>query len=811
MWEDREGRLWFCASPNNLFCRDETDWQRFTIPLEPSLPLLRSLAEEPDGTLWAGSIRNGLYCVQDGTLTRFTTDDGLSDNAIESLLVDREGNLWVGTIGSGLNCLTRGKVRAFGPRDGLGYPVVRGLAEVAPGELWVGTHGDGMYVWKDGQFSRFEATGRFATEVFVNAMLRARDGSIWAATGHGLYRFVDGVAEILPDWLRVFENTSNATLWEDREAGLWMGASTRLWHLHGGRMTEQARFSAKRVIIALTQGPTGALWVGTEGDGLYRVAQDSVTHFTVADGLGSSQVRALHFDADGTLWIGAASGGLTRFKNGRFFTARARQGLPDDTVSQILEDDQGYLWIGGNRGIARIDKRQFEELSAGRISSLFPRVITESDGLLSEECTGNYSPAGLKLSSGELCFATLKGIVLVDPSQETPPSPAPDVWLEEVVVNDENLASSSAASTGPANRRLSLTATPDSTSKPEMLTLAPGRHRVEFHYTGLNFTAPERVRFRYQLEGLDADWVDAGSRRTAYYNYVPPGRYHFRVIACNKDGIWSPIGAAIGLEVQPFLWQRPWFSGAVILLGMGFVVGTVLLFERRRQARERNRLATEHAVERERARIARDIHDELGATLSEIQLLSRFAQGPNSPPERVREDIKQIAAKAVGSTQALDEIVWAVDPQSDSLESFINYASNFATEYLGLAEVRCRLDLPTEIPSRRLRADVRYNLFLAFKESLTNVVKHAEATEVWIRVKTAKGMLIVSITDNGKGMPVPPPESNAPLKSAEGHDGLANMRTRLATIGGRCEFHSESPKGTTVRFRIPLQTGSAHE
>jgi ligand-binding sensor domain-containing protein/signal transduction histidine kinase len=801
LWEDRAGRVWVCAGFNKLFCREQQGWREYSVPLDSAFPMLRSLAEETDGTVWAGSIRNGLYFVHEGQLTRITARDGLSDSAVDALLVDREGNVWVGTIGGGLNCLTRHKVRGFGASAGLRYPVVRGVVEVAPGELWVGTRGDGLYHWQGGQYRRVQMPEPFASEVFVNALLQATDKSIWAATGHGIYRFVNGQMESHPDWSMIFENTANVALCEDRAGGMWAGATTTLWHLRDGKMQKQPNFAPQHTIIAIAQDRRGTVWVGTEGDGLYRIVGNAVTRYTEADGLGSSQVRVLHFDPDGTLWIGTASGGLTRLKDGRFFTLGVAKGLPDETVSQILEDDAGSLWVGGNRGIARIKKTEIEKLASGQIQSIFPTVLTTADGLPSEECTGTYSPAGLKLRSGELCFATLRGIALVDPSQTLPVSPPPDVWLEDLVINGERrelrpLANSSRATRGGALTQEWLP-----------ITLGPGQYRLEFNYTGLNFTAPKQIRFRYQLEGLDRSWVDAGNQRTANYNFIPPGSYRFRVIACNKDGVWNDSGASLALIVQPFFWQRPWFWAAVFLGAMGGVAAVIRSVERRKQQREQARLHAQHAIERERARIAKDIHDDLGATLSEIRMLSKFAQSPESPPERVREDIKQIAAKALGSTQALDEIVWAVDPKADTLEGFVNYACAYATQYLSLADVRCRLDLPNTLSARPLRAEVRYNLFLAFKETLTNIVKHAAATEVWIKVQCPGDALTVTVTDNGKGMRLSAVDHIAAPSGLPGQDGVANMQSRLASIGGRFELISAPGEGTTVRFEISFLPG----
>jgi signal transduction histidine kinase len=590
---------------------------------------------------------------------------------------------------------------------------------------------------------------------------------------------------------------------------MWVGAANRLWLVKSGRLELQTNVVPTRPILSLAQDRTGALWVGTEGDGLYQIRAGQVKCFTQADGLGSDQVRALHLDAADNLWIGTTGGGLSRLTAGRIVTLTTSRGLPADTIAQILEDDAGYLWLGTYRGIARVSKSQFEDVVSGRTQSLSPRVLGLSDGMPSEECTGGYSPAGLKLSSGELCFATLKGIVMVDPPRAWPITPPPPVRLEELLIDGvaQNPSSSPQAPNGHKLEPLDANRSPSSASSSadrQLLFVAPGRHQFEFHYTGLNFGAPERIRFRYQLEGLDPGWVEAGTRRTAFYTDVPPGNYRFQVIACNNDGVWSQTGAAIGLEIQPFLWQRWWFIAVAGLAALALAAGLSRLFERRRHQRELTRLAALHVVERERTRIAKDIHDDLGATLSAIRLLSKFAQAPEMPAERLREDMRQIAAKALESTQALDEIVWAVDPQSDSLEGFVNYACAFATEQLALADVRCRLDLPANIPAKTLQADVRHNLFLAFKEVITNVLKHAAATEVHVSMEINPQALAIAVTDNGRGLPADDSRMASGAGLATRRHGLPNLRSRLRQIGGDCEMESLPGRGVTARLRIPL-------
>ena len=307
----------------------------------------------------------------------------------------------------------------------------------------------------------------------------------------------------------------------------------------------------------------------------------------------SDLIRTLYLDAQGTLWIGTADGGLSRCAAGTFATFTTREGLPDNTISQILEDDAGRLWLGSNRGIACVSKRELDELAAGKIPAVYPQVYGRAEGMLSEECTGGFFPAGLKTKSGLLWFSTLKGVVVVDPRFNPRDSPAP---------NRGAGGSPGGWRAGPrfhaAIPRVRHGPTEQAGARrtgPETLRITPGQTSVEFRYTGLSFDAPERVRFRYRLEGLDTDWVEAGTRRTAFYSYVPPGDYRFRVAACNSDGVWNETGAELALIVSPHFWQTWWFialAGLSLLVSVG---GTVRIVEKRKLQRRLKRLEQERA------------------------------------------------------------------------------------------------------------------------------------------------------------------------------------------------------------------------
>jgi len=778
--DDQAGRIWVGAGDDFVLCRDGEQWRRYRIPRHLAKPYVSALAEQADGTVWAGSVSEGLILFKEGKLAPVTARNGLLDNWVESLLVDREGNLWVGT-GAGLCRVRRSDLVVFGQNEGLGYGPVEGLAEIAPGVMWAGKPGDGLYQWQGRNFSPVPTAALSRPYPQVIALLRARDGSCWVTGDHSLWRFpaptnaTDGVEATALAGLNVL------ALAEDREGGVWAGTREgQVWRQQHGDWLVQTNYGHTRPITALAQDSEGAFWVGTEGDGLYCYQGAAQAHFTKGSGLLSDSIRTLHADAQSTLWIGTVGGGLSRCRKGQIASFTTREGLPDNTISQVLEDDAGRLWLGSNRGIACVSKQEMEELIAGGTTVLYPQVYGSAEGMPSEECTGGFCPAGLKTKSGQLCFSTLKGIVVTDPRSQRPDAPAPAVMLEETTID------------GVAAELVSPTV-----AAAPVLKISPGQHRLEFHYTGISFGAPERVRFRYRLEPLDTDWVEAGARRAAFYSYVPPGQYQFRVIAAYSGGSWSAGGASVLVIVLPHFWQAGWFIALASLGLLASVGGTVRMVEKRKHQRRLKLLEQERALERERARIAQDLHDDLGSSLTRISLLSDLARADKDSPGQVEAHAQKISQSAGQTVRALEEIVWALRPGSDSLQSLVEYIAHFANELFEGDSARCRLDLPQDLPARSLPPEMRHNIFLVVKEALTNALKHARAREVRLQAKASAKTLEIVVQDDGQGFEA----QGLPPKPGK-HQGLGNMRRRAEDMGGTVAVESAPGKGTVVRLMV---------
>jgi signal transduction histidine kinase len=437
-------------------------------------------------------------------------------------------------------------------------------------------------------------------------------------------------------------------------------------------------------------------------------------------------------------------------------------------------------------GIIRVSEADLNLCADGKLAKVPCYTYGINDGLPTLQCSEGLQPAGCKTADGRLWFATAKGLVAVDPAAVRTNALPPPVRIETLSVDDQQLV-------------LQNVYVP--------LKVPPGRHRLEFQYTGLSFAVPEKVRFKCRLVGFDPDWVDTGAKRLAPYNYIPPGSYTFKVIACNDAGIWNQTGASFAFEVLPFFWQTAWFRALAIAALIAASCGLAWFETRRRMRRKLERAERQRDIERERSRIAQDIHDDLGAQLTRITMMSESARSNLSDPAKVAVGLGRIYTTAHELTRSMDEIVWAVNPRHDTVESLVAYLEKFAHDWLASAGIRCRFDIPLQHPEWRLTAEMRHNLFLACKEALHNVVKHSGATEVFIRFAIHSGSLVLEIEDNGRGFDPAARAlaSTGAQRRIPAGNGLENMAHRLSAIGGTYDLQSIPGKGTKVVFTVPFK------
>ena len=565
--------------------------------------VVRSLLRDSDGGLWVGT-ETGVARLRNGRVDSLMSRDGLPDDVVIALFEDREGGLWMGTYSGGVSRFKDTPFIGYGRKEGVADDFVRTVFETRTGAIWIGTHSAGMTRMENGVFTTYTVRDGLPSQN-VMAFAESRDGSVWVGTNTGLTHFDRGrfktytTRDGLP-------HDAVRSLLEDRAGTLWIGTrGGGLARFAGGRFTAvtPADGVTGSVIRAIYEARDGVVWLGTDV-GLVRLAGSSSRTYTTHDGLSLDVVYAIHEDAEGVLWIGTYGGGLNRFKNGRFFVYTTANGLFDDIAYQVLEDRQGWLWITCNKGLIRVSKRELDAVADGKASRIHSTVYGAADGLRASEFNGSSQPAGWVARDGRLWLPSIKGVLVVDPAALVPDQTPPPVVIEQVRIDRQVVASEAAVA-------------------------PPGSGELEFRYAALAFAAPSKIRFRYRLVGFDADWREAGDRRTAYYTNIPPGRYIFRVIAANADGTWNTAGAVTSFSLRPHLYQALWFQ---LLVGLAIgLAGVLWLQGRAHRAQQRERSLTTLVDERTHAlreEAAERLQAEAAARQSEARYRELYDQAP---------------------------------------------------------------------------------------------------------------------------------------------------------------------------------------
>lgn len=746
--------------------------------------------EDRAGGVWFNHYGNGLFHITpNGHYQHLTAQDGLPSDRVGAWFQSDDGGIWVGMDHGGLARLRDRRFHVVSVPEGLPARTVLSICQ-GPAGMWIGTAGGGLCCWTNGAIDRYPV-GVSASANFIFSIAPRQDGGAWlsAAEGEDLYQFVGGQIRRV-SW----DVHGIKCILTDSKDRVWMGTKYGIAYSDGRehRILGTNNVTTLPAVRALAETPDGNVWAGSDDGTIYRCEPDRLTPFRPADALAEQPIYSLCADADGTLWAGTFRGGLLRFRHGNFFRVTAKQGLPVDVISQILDDGHGRLWLGTHQGIYCVAKSALNALADGQTNTLDYVIYGRHDGMASVECSDGYQPSCWRAADGKLWFATVRGgVVWVNPNEAAARSAPPPVLIEDVRVDGEPV---------------------DFSNK---IIVPPGRKQLDFRYTALSFDGGERARFRYRVDGWDNDWEDSGTLRTLQLRNLPPREYRFHVIACNSEGVWNTAGASVVFVVQPHFYQTlPFkiFAGLLVMGGVSFAVRRAVTHKYRRKLAL---LQQQHAIERDRARIAKDIHDDIGAGLTQITLLTELAR---REPEQTGANLERITQSARKLTKAMDEIVWAVDPQHDTFEGLMDYISAYAEDFLRMAGIRCRMDLPLALPAMRIDAELRYNLFLALKESLNNIVKHANATEVWLRLKIEADSFTLIVEDNGRGLSATPvghdvrsagqgiATAQATERLASG-SGLENLKKRLAAIGGDCTVHSGPGQGTHVTMTVRVKTG----
>lgn len=813
--EDALGRLWVGTRGGGLSRLDGERFIAYGIGVGRLVPYVAdavsmrdsvlALHRGRDGALWIGTETRGLLRLAGERLTPYATRGGTAVDHVRAVVEDVDGNVWAGTD-AGLHRLRGQGATGLTARDGLTNDVVLALFEDREKSLWVGTR-DGLTRLRDGKFVVLTRKEGLSHD-FANTVYQDRAGVVWIGTRMGLNRVSDGRTIRVLTQKQGLSSDFVTALHEDRQGALWVGTfQGGLNRLSGGVTHYTTRDGlANDAVTAIVSAREGGLWIGTHG-GLSRFERGSLRSLGVKEGLASPVVLALHEDGQGRLWIGGAPGlsvlqdgklrdysareprlrgdvaaihedragtlwfgsskGLVCFRNGRFSSYGRSQGLPSAVVLQILEDARGDLWLTSPHGVFRVAKADLDAVDAGTSKLVTTRAYGRADGMKSSECSGNVQPAGFKTRDGRLWLPTVKGVAVIDPDHIKVNAEKPPVVIEDIRVDEKPIALLAG------------------------VELAAGTQKFEFHYAALSLVASDRVSYRYRLEGFDPDWIDAGARRVAYYNSIPPGAYRFRVRACNADGACNEDGAVFAFTRRARFQETWWFGGlgALALASLGFGVYRLRL----RQVK-----AEFDAVLAERVRIGREIHDTLAQGFVGISAqLETVAKLHSVSPELARKHLDRARILVRSSLVEARRSVWDLRPQALERGDLASAFADIAQQLTTGTEVR--VDVLGQ--PRRLPPHVENNLFRIGQEALTNAFKHAQAGAIRVELRFDEETVRLAVNDDGRGF-----DTQAVL-AAEGHFGLVGIRERTQILGGRLSVLSSAGAGSWIVVEVAVPRG----
>ena len=792
---DHQGNIWI--GTENVLAR----WSNGSIITEkisnnPGPIHISTMCEDRNGNLWVGTTQ-GLFRRSEGRWTNFRNANGLLSDNIRWIIEDQEGNIWICTS-EGLSRFRNINVTTYTTQEGLVNNYQTSILETTDGSMYFlsAANGGSISILKEGKLTQIPNSPP------VGPSFRARDGSIWTSLSGSLSqlkndRFIRyDTATGLPNrWISaITEDSLSLVIYLDR-IGVRRFIHGRLkpYLLANGQ-----EYLSTDFVSCFYQDNEGTLWIGTSV-GLVKIQNGKSTNFGTVDGMADSWVSSFFNDRHGSVWMGSPRGGVTHYRNGKFIAYTTKTGLFTNEIYCVLVDDRGDVWMSSPRGIGRMNQKDIEEYETDRMKTVPLQVFTTADGMRTDECFGGWQPSAWKAHDGRLWFATTKGTVMIDPETFRRNDIPPPIYIEQFIADTQTV------------------------HLDQFQSLRPGTEKLEFHYTALSYLVPDRVLFKYQLDGYDREWVDASTRRVAYYTNLPPGNYKFRVVACNNDGVWNETGASYAFELKPHIYQTYWFLTFIILIiaGAGFGIYRFRvwqMFQREKDLEQRihERTRQLEVANKELEAFSYSVSHDLRAPLRSIDgfsvaLLEDYA---DKLDEQGKDFLQRVRAASQHMEHLIDDIInLSRVMRSDMQRTSVNLSSiaqSIASELVNTQPYRNVAFIIT--PDLMVQAD-RNLMMIALENLMENAWKFTSkhpTAKIEVGAAIRKGQKVYFVRDDGDGFDMTFADklfgafqrmhSAADFKGTG--IGLATVRRIIHRHGGQIWAEADKGKGATFYFTI---------
>lgn len=736
---------------------------------------INHISEDSEGNIWFSTSNNGIYVYNHQNFYNLTTQNLLPTDKILQVLPTENG-IWICSADGGLFILKQNKIKILSELQRIPDKIIRTIFQAPDDALWIGTK-DGIAKYDE----RKKIVLPFKTtlkDFSVHAWAANAKGEIFLGTLlQGIFKIVDNTLVQVAD-RKLLKVSYIRSLKFDNDGTLWIGTNgAGVILLKDGKVKfiDKAAGLSSDFIACICKDRKNNFWIGTSGGGISVLDSTGKILKTITDkeGLANNIVNSIIEDEEGVIWVGTSVSGISRIKDNSIFNFNERNGLYSNTLKKLLYDGHTTFWATSNQGVFSIEKKAFNNVANGKTEKLVFSLFGKNDGMIDDDFLAVADNAGCISRTGKIYAPSHDGVVIIDPKLFKTKAEPPRVYIDDVFVNYKER------------------------TKDVLKDLSPNTESVQINYGGISFTHGKYLKYKYILGGIDKDWVFVGTRRQVFFTHLPHGSYTFKIVAVTPEGTESKNAALINFTIHPYFWQTFWFQAlsAVVILGLTTIY--LLFYFKRKYKRKVKIIEAEAALERERMRISKDMHDELGASLTKISLMSDLAKRNLEDPGQLKKDLNSISEASRNVASSMDEIVWAVNPKNDSLEKTIFYFIHYIEDYLSSTEIEFAVAIPDTIPSRYLNAELRHNLFLVLKEAVNNIVKHSGADMVKLSISLENSSFILSLEDNGIGIDLSSVDQFS--------NGLKNMSKRIEDFEGSMEILNSSPRGAKITLKLPLQ------